>query len=51
LREGAGVAIQRVADLPKLKIAPLIRRAIESYLLPVIAVALDGDSPSGWPQS
>jgi 8-oxo-dGTP diphosphatase len=37
LHEGAGVAVQRVADLPNLKIAPFIRRAIESHLLPVIA--------------
>jgi hypothetical protein len=36
LHEGAGVAVQRVADLPKLKIAPFIRRAIQSHRLPVI---------------
>jgi 8-oxo-dGTP diphosphatase len=40
LHEGAGVAVQRVADLPKLKLAPFIRRAIESHLLPVIAPGL-----------
>jgi hypothetical protein len=43
LHEGAGVAVQRVADLPKLKLAPFIRRAIESHLLPVIALGLGED--------
>jgi 8-oxo-dGTP diphosphatase len=43
LHEGAGVAVQRVADLPKLKLAPFIRRAIESHLLPVIAPGLRED--------
>jgi len=43
LHEGAGVAVQRVADLPKLKLAPFIRRAIESYLLPVIVPGLRED--------
>lgn len=37
LREGAGVAIQGVADLPSLKVTPFVRRAIESHLLPVLA--------------
>ncbi len=37
LREGAGVGIHRIADLPGLKITPFVRRAIESDLLPVIA--------------
>jgi 8-oxo-dGTP diphosphatase len=37
LHEGAGVGIQRIADLPGLKITPFVRRAIESHLLPVIA--------------
>lgn len=37
LNEGAGVGIHRVADLPGLKIAPFVRRAIESALLPAIA--------------
>jgi 8-oxo-dGTP diphosphatase len=41
LHEGAGVAVQRIADLPNLKIAPFIRRAIESHLLPVIAAKRD----------
>jgi 8-oxo-dGTP diphosphatase len=41
LHEGAGVAIQHVGDLPKLKLAPFIRRAIESNLLPLIAAGLD----------
>jgi hypothetical protein len=40
LHEGAGVAVQRVADLPKLKLAPFIRRAIESHLLPIIGPGL-----------
>jgi hypothetical protein len=37
LREGAGVAIQGIADLPGLKITPFVRRARESRLLPVLA--------------
>jgi 8-oxo-dGTP pyrophosphatase MutT (NUDIX family) len=37
LREGAGVGIHRIADLPGLKITPFVRRAIESDLLPAIA--------------
>jgi 8-oxo-dGTP pyrophosphatase MutT (NUDIX family) len=37
LREGAGVAIQAIADLPSLKVTPFVRRAIESHLLPVLA--------------
>jgi ADP-ribose pyrophosphatase YjhB (NUDIX family) len=37
LQEGAGVAIQRVTDLPGLKLTPFVRRAIESQLLPVLA--------------
>jgi 8-oxo-dGTP diphosphatase len=41
LHEGADVAIQHVADLPRLKLAPFIRRAIESNLLPLIAAGLD----------
>jgi 8-oxo-dGTP diphosphatase len=41
LHEGAGVAIQRVADLPRLKIAPFIRRAIDAHLLPVISPGLN----------
>jgi 8-oxo-dGTP pyrophosphatase MutT (NUDIX family) len=36
LHEGAGVAIQRIADLPGLKVTPFVRRAIESHLLPVL---------------
>jgi 8-oxo-dGTP pyrophosphatase MutT (NUDIX family) len=36
LQEGAGVGIQRIADLPGLKITPFVRRAIESYLLPLL---------------
>jgi 8-oxo-dGTP diphosphatase len=37
LREGAGVAIQGIADLPGLKVAPFVRRAIQSHLLPALA--------------
>jgi 8-oxo-dGTP diphosphatase len=37
LREGAGVGIQRIADLPGLKVTPFVRRAIQSHLLPVLA--------------
>jgi 8-oxo-dGTP pyrophosphatase MutT (NUDIX family) len=36
LHEGAGVAIQRIADLPGLKVTPFVRRAIKSHLLPVL---------------
>lgn len=36
LREGAGVGIQRIADLPGLKVTPFVRRAIQSHLLPVL---------------
>jgi 8-oxo-dGTP pyrophosphatase MutT (NUDIX family) len=37
LHEGAGVGIQRIADLPGLKVTPFVRRAIESHLLPALA--------------
>jgi ADP-ribose pyrophosphatase YjhB (NUDIX family) len=37
LHEGAGVAVQRIADLPGLKVTPFVRRAIESHLLPLLA--------------
>jgi 8-oxo-dGTP pyrophosphatase MutT (NUDIX family) len=37
LQEGAGVGIQRIEDLPALKVTPFVRRAIESHLLPVLA--------------
>jgi 8-oxo-dGTP pyrophosphatase MutT (NUDIX family) len=37
LREGAGVAIQAISDLPGLKVTPFVRRAIESRLLQVLA--------------
>jgi 8-oxo-dGTP pyrophosphatase MutT (NUDIX family) len=36
LREGAGVAVHHLADLPGLKMSPFVRRAILSHLLPVI---------------
>jgi 8-oxo-dGTP pyrophosphatase MutT (NUDIX family) len=37
LQEGAGVGVQRVADLPDLKVTPFVRRVIESHLLPILA--------------
>jgi 8-oxo-dGTP diphosphatase len=37
LHEGAGVGIQRIADLPGLKVTPFVRRAIGSHLLPALA--------------
>jgi 8-oxo-dGTP pyrophosphatase MutT (NUDIX family) len=37
LQEGAGVGIQRIADLPSLKVTPFVRRAIESQLMPLLA--------------
>ena len=36
LQEGAGVGIQRIADLPNLKVTPFVRRAIESHLVRVL---------------
>jgi 8-oxo-dGTP pyrophosphatase MutT (NUDIX family)/ketosteroid isomerase-like protein len=39
LREGAGVGVHRVEDLPGLKVTPFVRRAIGSYLVPVIVAA------------
>jgi 8-oxo-dGTP diphosphatase len=39
LREGAGVAVHSLADLPGLKLSPFVRRAIDSHLLPVLAAA------------
>jgi 8-oxo-dGTP diphosphatase len=40
LQEGAGVEIQRIADLPSLKVTPFVRRAIESHLVPLLDVSL-----------
>ena len=37
LSEGAGVGIHRIEDLPGLKVAPFVRRAIESALLTALA--------------
>ncbi len=37
LREGAGVAVHPIGDLPALKMSPFVRRAIVSHLLPVLA--------------
>jgi len=37
LQEGAGVAIQRLADLPGLKVTPFVRGAIQSHLVPLLA--------------
>lgn len=39
LREGAGVAVHSIEDLPGLKMSPFVRRAIRSHLLPVLAQA------------
>jgi 8-oxo-dGTP diphosphatase len=37
LREGAGVAVHPLEDLPLLKMSPFVRRAINSRLLPILA--------------
>ena len=37
LREGAGVGVHPVEELPKLKMTPFVRRAIGSHLLPLLA--------------
>jgi 8-oxo-dGTP diphosphatase len=37
LREGAGVAVHRIEDLPGLKMSPFVRRAMRSHLLPLLA--------------
>jgi hypothetical protein len=37
LREGAGVAVHPLEDLPLLKMSPFVRRAIDSRLLPILA--------------
>jgi 8-oxo-dGTP pyrophosphatase MutT (NUDIX family) len=37
LREGAGVAVHPIENLPALKISPFVRRAIQSHLMPVLA--------------
>jgi 8-oxo-dGTP pyrophosphatase MutT (NUDIX family) len=42
LREGAGVAVHQLAELPGLKMSPFVRRAIRSHLLPVLAGAAAG---------
>jgi 8-oxo-dGTP diphosphatase len=39
LREGAGVAVHSIEDLPGLKMSPFVRRAIRSHLLPVLTQA------------
>lgn len=41
LREGAGVAVHPIADLPALKMSPFVRRAIGSHLLPVLGQPAD----------
>ncbi len=40
LQEGAGVAIQRTADFPHLKVTPFVRRVIDSYLQPLLEAGL-----------
>jgi 8-oxo-dGTP pyrophosphatase MutT (NUDIX family) len=37
LREGAGVGVHPVEELPGLKMTPFVRRAIGSHLLPLLA--------------
>jgi 8-oxo-dGTP diphosphatase len=37
LREGAGVAVHPLEDLPGLRMSPFVRRAIRSHLLPILA--------------
>ena len=37
LHEGAGAGVHRIGDLPRLKITPFVRRAIEADLLPALA--------------
>jgi 8-oxo-dGTP diphosphatase len=48
LREGTGVAVHSIEDLPGLKMSPFVRRAIRSHLLPVLSAAerLQSDPPS-----
>jgi 8-oxo-dGTP diphosphatase len=45
LREGAGVAVHSLEDLPQLKMSPFVRRAIGSHLLPVLSTARPDDQP------
>jgi 8-oxo-dGTP pyrophosphatase MutT (NUDIX family) len=45
LREGAGVAIQGLADLPGLKVTPFVRRVIESQLRPLLAARMPSSLP------
>jgi 8-oxo-dGTP pyrophosphatase MutT (NUDIX family) len=45
LREGAGVAVHPLEDLPGLKMSPFVRRAIRSHLLPVLAIASTDEQP------
>jgi 8-oxo-dGTP pyrophosphatase MutT (NUDIX family) len=48
LREGAGVAVHPIQDLPRLKMSPFVRRAIYSHLLPVLAQPA-GNHPDNQP--
>jgi 8-oxo-dGTP pyrophosphatase MutT (NUDIX family) len=43
LREGAGVAVHSLQDLPQLKMSPFVRRAIGSHLLPALSAASPDD--------
>jgi 8-oxo-dGTP diphosphatase len=45
LREGAGVAVHSLEDLPQLKMSPFVRRAIGSHLLPVLPAVRPDDQP------
>jgi 8-oxo-dGTP diphosphatase len=37
LHEGAGVGVHSLADLPRLKLSPFVRRAIDTHLLPALS--------------
>jgi 8-oxo-dGTP pyrophosphatase MutT (NUDIX family) len=45
LREGAGVAVHSLPDLPQLTMSPFVRRAINSHLLPVLSAARPDGPP------
>jgi len=46
LQEGADVGIQRLDDLPGLKITPFVRRVIEDRLRPVIDASRQSPGPA-----
>jgi uncharacterized protein (TIGR02246 family) len=41
LREGAGVGVHRIEDLPSLTMTPFVRRAIYSHLIPIIGLTVE----------